>query len=103
MCVAVAVDAPPPKPPPPPQPWFSHEDYTDRHGSFLQHNGQWYYASNDRSHSGDTGHEGVFRDTVICYIHFRASAYLWKPPPSSFAPYPVRTPRFARTLAFESF
>ena len=32
-----------------------------------------YYVSNDRSHSKDTGHEGVFCDTVICYIHFRAN------------------------------
>lgn len=52
--------------------WFRGEDYTDRHGSFLQHGNQWYYASNDRSHSGDKGHEGAFRDTVMCYIHFRA-------------------------------
>jgi hypothetical protein len=29
--------------------------------------------SNDRSHSGDVGHEGSFRDTVGCYIHFRAN------------------------------
>merc|ERR1712176_1495813 len=52
--------------------WFKGEDYTDRHGSFLKHGKQWYYASNDRSHSGDIGHEGSFRDTVMCYIHFRA-------------------------------
>ena len=32
-----------------------------------------YYFSNDRSHSGDVGHEGSFRDTVGCYIHFRAN------------------------------
>lgn len=34
---------------------------------------KWFYASNDRSHSGDTGHEFAFRDTVVCYIHFRAN------------------------------
>ena len=56
-----------------PTPWFLKEDYTDRHGSFLSHGKQWYYVSNDRSHSKDVGHEGVFRDTVICYIHFRAN------------------------------
>lgn len=55
------------------KPWFLMEDYTDRHGSFLNHEKQWYYVSNDRSHSKDVGHEGVFRDTVICYIHFRAN------------------------------
>merc|ERR1712070_669709 len=59
--------------PPPSPPWFLEEDYTDRHGSFLEHRGQWYFFSNDRSHSGDMGHEGVFRDTVGCYIHFRAN------------------------------
>jgi hypothetical protein len=31
--------------------WYSGEDLMDRHGSFFAANGQWYYASNDRSHS----------------------------------------------------
>ena len=35
--------------------------------------GQWYFFSNDESRSGDIGHEGAFRDTVGCYIHFRAN------------------------------
>ena len=35
-------------------PWYTHEDYIDRHGSFWTANGQWYYACNDRSHSTDT-------------------------------------------------
>jgi len=52
-------------------PWYRMEDYTDRHGSFLHHDGQWFYASNDRSHSGDLPNPGNFRDTVVCYIHFR--------------------------------
>jgi hypothetical protein len=47
------------------------EDYTDRHGSFWSHGGQWYYASNDRSHSGDKGHEGSFRDTVCSHRALR--------------------------------
>ena len=55
------------------EPWYTAEDYTDRHGSFLQAHGQWYFATNDRSHSGDAGHEGYFRDTVMGYIHFRAN------------------------------
>ena len=59
--------------PAPSKPWFLHQDYTDRHGSFLSHRGQWYFFSNDESHSGDVGHEGAFRDTVGCYIHFRAN------------------------------
>lgn len=63
---------PQPVPVAPSSNWFRGEDYTDRHGSFLKHGNQWYYASNDRSHSGDKGHEGAFRDTVMCYIHFRA-------------------------------
>ena len=72
-CVAVMLTPPKPAPNPPGTPWYKMEDYTDRHGSFLEHNGQWYYASNDRSHSGDVGHESAFRDTVVCYIHFRAN------------------------------
>lgn len=56
-----------------PQPWYLTEDYTDRHGSFLKHGNQWYYSSNDRSHSqAFGGREGYFRNTVLCYIHFRA-------------------------------
>lgn len=62
----------PPESKPYTKPWYAHEDYTDRHGSFLNHLGQWYYASNDRSHSLDKKNPGVFRDTVICYIHFRS-------------------------------
>lgn len=67
-----APPVPPAPTPPPPAPWFRHEDYTDRHGSFLKHNRQWYYASNDRSHSGDP-RPAYFRDTVVCYVHFRAN------------------------------
>lgn len=51
-------------------PWYSHEDYMDRHGSFFSAHNQWYYASNDRSHSTDTSGQGYFRDTVIGYVHF---------------------------------
>ena len=56
-------------------PWYSHEDYQDRHGSFW-HNagGQWFYASNDRSHSTDAHNRGVFRDTVVGYVHYFANA-----------------------------
>lgn len=66
--------------------WYHGEDYTDRHGSFLHHKGQWYFSTNDRSHSSDLVHakykgggmqgdgdsRGFFRDTVMCYIHFRS-------------------------------
>eukprot|EP01052_Picozoa_sp_SAG31_P021511 SAG31_NODE_1668_length_7576_cov_1.630467_5_plen_275_part_00 len=41
------------------------EDYEDRHGSFLSHRGQWYYFTNDRSHSKDIV-SSAFRDTVGC-------------------------------------
>ena len=56
-------------------PWYNHEDYADRHGSFW-HNaaGQWFYASNDRSHSSDTAHTSVFRDTVVGYVHYFTNA-----------------------------
>jgi len=50
---------------------YSHEDYADRHGSFWHnHQGQWFYASNDRSHSTDLAHRDVFRDTVVGYVHY---------------------------------
>ena len=51
-------------------PWYSHQDYADRHGSFWFANGQWYYSSNDRSHSSDLAHRDVFRDTVVGYLHY---------------------------------
>jgi len=54
-------------------PWYSHEDYADRHGSFWTAHGQWYYACNDRSHSTDAAHRDVFRDTVIGYVNYYAN------------------------------
>jgi arabinoxylan arabinofuranohydrolase len=45
--------------------WYAWEDLADRHGSFWTAGGQWFYASNDRSHSTDTAHRDVFRDTVV--------------------------------------
>lgn len=54
-------------------PWYSHEDYADRHGSFWTAGGQWFYASNDRSHSTDHYNAGVFRDTVVGYVHYYAN------------------------------
>jgi arabinoxylan arabinofuranohydrolase len=55
-------------------PWYSHEDYQDRHGSFWTNGaGQAFYASNDRSHSLDATNPGVFRDTVIGYVHYYAN------------------------------
>ena len=50
-------------------PWYSNDDYQDRHGSFFQHAGQSYFSSNDRSHSGDP-HNAYFRDTVLCYVNY---------------------------------
>ena len=54
-------------------PWYGQEDYADRHGSFVTSGGQWFYASNDRSHSTDPGARFAFRDTVVGYVHFRAN------------------------------
>ena len=45
--------------------WYMGEDYEDRHGSFLSHGGQWYFFTNDRSHSADIV-SSAFRDTVGC-------------------------------------
>ena len=54
----------------PAEPWYMAEDYTDRHGSFLHAHGQWYFAANDRSHSGDAGHEG-------CVSAFVSASHDW--------------------------
>lgn len=39
----------------------------DRHGSFFEWRGQWYFICNDVSHSRNT----FFRDSVIAYVHYR--------------------------------
>ena len=57
----------------PSQPWYAQQDLADRHGSFMVSDGQWFYASNDRSHSSDKAHPDVFRDTVVGYVHYRAN------------------------------
>lgn len=44
--------------------WFT----MDRHGSFFEFNGQWYFACNDQSEPGASPY---FRDTVISYVHYR--------------------------------
>lgn len=51
--------------------WCRDTNYADRHGSFLDHGGQSYFATNDRSHSLDKHNAGLFRDTVIGYVHYR--------------------------------
>jgi hypothetical protein len=51
-------------------PWYSHQDYADRHGSFWAAGGQWFFSANDRSHSTDLAHRDVFRDTIFAYVHF---------------------------------
>lgn len=57
-------------------PWYTREDYADRHGSFVEWQGQWYFFMNDRSHSdfnspNGTNWPGGFRDTVAAYVHYR--------------------------------
>jgi arabinoxylan arabinofuranohydrolase len=49
--------------------WYSHEDYQDRHGGFWTFGNQWFWAGNDRSHSGGVN-PGVFRDTVLAYVSY---------------------------------
>lgn len=52
-------------------PWYSHGDYKDRHGSFFTSpHGQWYFSTNDQSHSLDVAHRNYFRDTVLAYVHY---------------------------------
>jgi len=40
----------------------------DRHGSFFELNGQWYFACNDQATPGATEH---YRNSVISYVHYR--------------------------------
>ena len=52
-------------------PWYGRQDYADRHGSFWSNGAQqWFYASNDRTHSTDVEHRSVYRDTVVGYVHY---------------------------------
>jgi len=41
----------------------------DRHGSFFELNGQWYFACNDQATLGATEH---YRNSTISYVHYRA-------------------------------
>jgi len=41
----------------------------DRHGSFFELNGQWYFACNDQATPGSTEH---YRNSAISYVHYRA-------------------------------
>ena len=47
-----------------PQDWLNF----DRHGSFFEFRGQWYFACNDQSQPGSSP---FFRNTVICHVHYR--------------------------------
>jgi arabinoxylan arabinofuranohydrolase len=40
----------------------------DRHGSFFEFHGQWYFACNDQSWPGKTK---FLRDSIISYVHYR--------------------------------
>ena len=44
--------------------------YRDRHGSFFQLHGQWYFACNDRSQKGSTPY---FRNSILSYLHYRSN------------------------------
>ncbi|MCE5278042.1 MAG: family 43 glycosylhydrolase [Planctomycetaceae bacterium] len=45
----------------------SHGLTYDRHGSFFQWRGQWYFICNDMSRIGNP----VFRDSCLCYVNYR--------------------------------
>ena len=59
----------------PSAPWYSQQDYADRHGSFAEAGGQWFYVFNDRSHSTalKPGDAAFFRDSVAGYVHYFAN------------------------------
>lgn len=49
---------------------YRHHPITyDRHGSFFEWRGQWYFACNDMSRTGSE----FFRDTSLCYVHYRSN------------------------------
>ncbi|MFW6146274.1 MAG: hypothetical protein ACOC7R_02965 [Planctomycetota bacterium] len=51
-----------------PKPLYGERVITfDRHGSFFQWHGQWYFICNDMSRSGNP----FYRDTAIAYISYR--------------------------------
>mmetsp|Transcript_30161 Transcript_30161/g.80477 ORF Transcript_30161/g.80477 Transcript_30161/m.80477 type:complete len:481 (-) Transcript_30161:317-1759(-) len=54
------------------EPWYSNRDYFDRHASFVEHQGQWYFFCNDRSHSPLLPEhlEDNYRESVAAYLHF---------------------------------
>lgn len=50
-------------------PKFRTNDLTsDRHGNFFQYHDQTYFTCNDHS---QPGRSGVFRDSIISYVHYR--------------------------------
>ena len=54
------------------EPWYKREIYKDRHGAFFQRRHQWYFSTNDVSHSKDVHNGNYYRDSVISYVHFCA-------------------------------
>jgi hypothetical protein len=54
----------------PAKPWYEQLDYKDRHGAFMELHGQWYFSTNDLSHSLDKASPNSYRDTVFSYVHY---------------------------------
>lgn len=54
----------------PTKPWYKQLDYKDRHGAFMQLHNQWYFSTNDLSHSADKVNPNSYRDTVFSYVHY---------------------------------
>eukprot|EP00928_Gymnodinium_smaydae_P051137 TRINITY_DN3465_c0_g4_i1.p1 TRINITY_DN3465_c0_g4~~TRINITY_DN3465_c0_g4_i1.p1 ORF type:complete len:489 (+),score=47.86 TRINITY_DN3465_c0_g4_i1:55-1521(+) len=54
------------------EPWWTREIHQDRHSSYRELHGQWYFFANDRSHSDGlpTHSEGAFRQTIATYVHY---------------------------------
>ena len=46
----------------------------DRHGSFFEFRGQWYFACNDQSQPGSSP---FFRNSVISHVHYRANGEIY--------------------------
>ena len=50
-------------------PWYSQEDFADRHGSFFHFQKQWYFITNDRSHPTDVENPEYFRGKGKIDVH----------------------------------
>ena len=44
---------------------YKQLDYKDRHGAFMEMHGQWYFSTNDLSHSADKASPNSYVKNVV--------------------------------------